>query len=87
MPPDLGKKDLLWADVDLECAGDLSPLWEKLGVVELVSDIELDTTPALLHRNNILQLAVTAVREGPDPEPIAFALSGGPQLGGHVASG
>lgn len=38
--PDLGRKELLWADVDLECAADLGPLWEKLEIEELVAGIE-----------------------------------------------
>jgi magnesium transporter len=73
-PPELGRKDLLWADVDMECAGDLSPLWEKLDIEELVSRIDLGTGPALIHQNGVLQLAVTALRAGPDPNPTPMPL-------------
>ena len=83
--PDIGKKDLLWADVDLECAGDLSPLWEKLEIEELVAGIDQDTDPTLIHQNGVLELAVKALRVGPRSGAHDVALPGRPQLGGDVA--
>jgi magnesium transporter len=76
--PDLGMKDLLWADVDMECAGDLSPLWEKLEIEELVARIEGDTDPRLAHQNGVLELAVKALRVGPHPEAMTLHCLVGP---------
>jgi len=76
--PDLGKKDLLWADVDMECAGDLTPLWEKLEIGELVAGIDLDTDPTLIHQNGVLELAVKALRVGPHPDALTLYCLVGP---------
>jgi hypothetical protein len=32
--PDLGKSDVLWADVDLSATGEVQSLWEELGIEE-----------------------------------------------------
>ena len=69
--------ELLWADVDLECVGDLSPLWEALDVTELVSGIELDSEPALVHQNSVLQLTVMALDVDP-PKPMTLHCLVGP---------
>jgi len=76
--PDLGEKDLLWADVDMECAGDLSPLWEQLEIGEMVAGIDLDTGPTLIHQNGVLELAVKALRVGPHPEAMTLHCLVGP---------
>jgi magnesium transporter len=76
--PDLGRKDLLWADVDIECAGDLSQLWEKLEIGEMVAGIDPDTGPTLIHQNGILELAVKALRAGPHPEAVTLHCLVGP---------
>ena len=76
--PDIGKKDLLWADVDIECAGDLSPLWEKLEIEELVASIDQDADPTLIHQNGVLELAVKALRVGPRPAPMTLHCLVGP---------
>jgi len=76
--PDLGKKDLLWADVDIECAGDLSQLWKKLEIEELVAGIDLDTGPTLIHQNSVLQLAVKALPVEPHPSPMTLHCLVGP---------
>jgi magnesium transporter len=75
---DLGRKDLLWADVDIECAGDLSHLWEKLEIAELVAAIDLDTGPTLIHQNSVLQLTVKALRVEPHPVPMTLHCLVGP---------
>ena len=76
--PDLGKKDLLWADVDMECAGDMSTLWEKLGIGEQVAEIDVDTDPTLIHQNGVLELVVKALRVGPHPEAMTLHCLVGP---------
>jgi magnesium transporter len=76
--PDIGRNDLLWADVDIECAGDLSHLWEKLEIEELVAAIDLDAGPTLIHENSVLQLAVKAIGGGPHPSPMTLHCLVGP---------
>ena len=82
--PDLGKKDLLWADVDWKCVGDLSPLWEELEIEDVVDRIDQDADPTLIHQNGVLELAVKALRVGP-VRAHDVVLPGRPQLGGDVA--
>ncbi len=59
----LGDQEMLWGDVDLECVGDLEGLWRDLGVDGFIDELsdEVDV-PKLIHRGDVLQLRVTAVR-------------------------
>jgi Mg2+ and Co2+ transporter CorA len=72
--PELDGSRLLWADVDIESAGDLAPLWEHLGIKDLVAefdDLAIDEgRPALDHHDGVLHLTVIGVGDGtPECEP------------------
>ncbi len=68
--PDLGDKQMLWVDVDLECVDELETLWHDLGIEDLVSTLpEAPEQPALLQHNGMIQLNVIAIGEGPNYEP------------------
>jgi Mg2+ and Co2+ transporter CorA len=77
--PDLGKNQMLWADVDLEVAEGLNQLWETLEIEGLVAGLtKLEDGPALVQHNGVLQLAVTVLRNEPDLEPITLHCLVGP---------
>jgi magnesium/cobalt transport protein CorA len=77
--PHPGKNQLLWADVDLESASDLNPLWEKLDIEGLVQSLdERQDRPALVQHNGIIQLAVIVLRREPDLEPMTLHCLVGP---------
>jgi Mg2+ and Co2+ transporter CorA len=72
--PELGDTDLLWADVDLDCAEGLDRLWTHLdigGVVARLRDLGgLDQLPALHHHGHVLQLTVLALGDDAGAQPM-----------------
>jgi Mg2+ and Co2+ transporter CorA len=75
--PELDDSRLLWADVELESVGELAPLWEHLGIGDLVSDFKdlgrAGGLPALDHHGDVLHLTVIGVGDGTpecDPTPL-----------------
>ena len=59
----LGSQEMLWGDVDLEFSGDLESLWRDLGVDGFIDELSDEVEgPTLIHRGDVLQLRVTAVR-------------------------
>lgn len=65
---DVGDKQILWVDVDLEAAKDSDRLWSDLGIKEQIGT--LDTTaqrPHLVIHDGFVQLNVLAVRD-PDSD-------------------
>lgn len=66
-----GEKDVLWVDLDLEYVGDVGPIWEKLGIEEIVSPLDhMEERPKLVHHNGILELWVRALGEGRGLDPL-----------------
>jgi Mg2+ and Co2+ transporter CorA len=60
--PDLGKSDVLWADVDLSATGEVQSLWEELGIEELVQDLPGSAgSPAFVRHDGVLHLTVNAL--------------------------
>jgi len=77
--PDLGRNQMLWADVDLEVAEGLNRLWETLEIESLIAGLgKLEEGPALVQHNGILQLAVTVLRNERDLEPMTLHCLVGP---------
>jgi magnesium transporter len=77
--PELGKNQMLWADVDLEVAEGLNQLWETLEIEDLVADLgKLQEGPALVQHDGILQLAVTVLGNEPDLAPMTLHCLVGP---------
>lgn len=77
--PDPGKDQLLWADADLESVSDLNPLWEKLGIENLVQGLdEHRDRPTLIQHNGIIQLAVVVLHSERDLEPLTLHCLVGP---------
>lgn len=70
---------MLWADVDLEAVDGLDKLWEKLDVKSLVAGLkDLENRPALIQHDEILQLAVIVLGNGPDLKPMTLHCLVGP---------
>ncbi|HEU5112927.1 MAG TPA: CorA family divalent cation transporter [Acidimicrobiia bacterium] len=77
--PDLGKNQMLWADVDLEVADDLDQLWKNLEIEDLIAGLgKLEEGPALVQHNGILQLAVTVLLDEFELEPMTLHCLVGP---------
>ena len=77
--PDIGKNQMLWADVDLEIVEGLNQLWETLEIEGLIEGLgELPEGPGLVQHNGILQLAVTVLGDEPDLAPMTLHCLVGP---------
>ncbi|MGH8912599.1 MAG: magnesium transporter CorA family protein [Acidimicrobiia bacterium] len=65
--PDLDDKELLWADVDLECLDEFDRLWEHLGITEHIEHLtaSLDGSKLVQH-DDLIELTVDVVRNDPD---------------------
>lgn len=71
--PELGEGQMLWVDVDLECAEELERLWEELGVSEVVSRLaEVEQRPTLVQRDGLIQLNVFVDDGGSKFAPMAL---------------
>jgi Mg2+ and Co2+ transporter CorA len=54
---------MLWVDVDTESSDDMSPLWRRLGVEDLIDSLpRAPGQPSLMRHNGILRLTVTVIR-------------------------
>jgi Mg2+ and Co2+ transporter CorA len=68
--PSIGRKQMLWADVDLECADELDELWERLDILDEVAGLgDSRGKPALVQHDHMLHLTVNAL-DGESLEPI-----------------
>ena len=77
--PDPHDKQVLWADVDLECADGLDRLWGHLAVDGLVDGLkEAGDRPSLTQHEGVLQLTVTALGADSDFAPVPLHCLVGP---------
>lgn len=76
--PDPGDREVLWADVDLECADGVERLWEHLGVERLVDAVQIQGRPTFTRQAGVLQITVTALGAGPRFEPMPLHCLVGP---------
>jgi Mg2+ and Co2+ transporter CorA len=77
--PELGKSDVLWADVDVESVEDLQAIWRELGIEEPFVDLRDDKGgPALIHQDGVLQLSVNVLRGGSGVDPVVLHCVVGP---------
>jgi magnesium/cobalt transport protein CorA len=71
--PKPGSSELLWADANLESAGELDELWETLGIEEVVSRLnESQAHPALVHHEGVLELHVIVLDAADAFEPVVL---------------
>jgi Mg2+ and Co2+ transporter CorA len=71
--PKPGSSELLWADVDLESAGELGELWETLGIEEILSHLDSSQAhPAIFHHEGVLELNVIVLDTADDFEPVVL---------------
>ena len=72
--PRIGKKQMLWIDIDLDMAGPLDQLWEQLDIPDLSETFaQGDPRPHLVRYPGFLHVNVFALRtDRPEPEPMAL---------------
>jgi magnesium/cobalt transport protein CorA len=78
--PDLGKTDVLWADVDLNAIGELQTLWAELGIEELVEQLHDGggDRPAFVRHDGMLHLTVNALDGDTGFDPMVLHCVVGP---------
>ncbi len=77
--PDPDDDQVLWADVDLDCADGVARLWDHLGVDGLVDGLaEVGDRPSLTQHDDALRLTVTALGNGSGFEPVPLHCLVGP---------
>ena len=72
--PRIGKKQMLWIDIDLDAAGPLDQLWDQLDIPDLSESFTQEgSRPHLVRYPGFLHLNVFAIRnEGAELEPVAL---------------
>lgn len=66
--PEVGERELLWVDSDLESVEQLAPVWERLEVTDLVSDLTgRGDDPGLEQHGNVMHIKVKALNNEAEP--------------------
>jgi Mg2+ and Co2+ transporter CorA len=66
--PDLRDDQILWADFDYDGLSDRQDLIDELGIAELVTSLDPESSPSLVHNDGVLHVSIKALREE-DHEP------------------
>ena len=65
--PDLGDRQILWVDVDLQATGSLSGLWDDLGLRDHVAGLDNNgQRPQVVAHDDFLHLTVYALNDDPE---------------------
>ena len=66
--PDVGERELLWVDADLDLVDQLAPVWERLEVADLISGLTATgDDPGLVQLDEIMHIKVKALDSESEP--------------------
>jgi len=75
--PEVGERELLWVDSDLESVEQLAPVWEKLKVTDLVSGLTgTGDEPGLVQHDDVIHIKVKALNDESAPVTLHCLVGG-----------